>query len=142
LAFQRSSFDRPSFEAADRRIVTADQPHGAAVHRFDTTLAPMQTHRLTGSQVFHFLCPALMMMLAAGGASGGLSVQEGEGLLSGLAEGFLILFRFLGGYLADPTYLTGLRTANSYQVGYITGALTFSALGTILSLPWRDGGAP
>jgi hypothetical protein len=83
----------------------------------------------------NLLVLALVIALAAGCSSSGAPLQEADGFLTGLADGFLILFKFLGGHFGDPGYLNNLQAGTSYYAGFIGGATAFVTTGTLLSLP-------
>jgi hypothetical protein len=86
-------------------------------------------------RVFNLLILVLLTCLAVGCSPGDTPVQEASGFIPGFADGFLILFKFLGGYLTDAAYLNTLQAGTLYHAGYLSGATTFMAAGTLLSLP-------
>jgi hypothetical protein len=63
------------------------------------------------------------------------AVQQAGGFWPGLADGFLILFKFLGGYLEAPGYFERLHAGTSYYMGYWSGALAFASVGALASRP-------
>lgn len=86
-------------------------------------------------RVFNLLILALLCGLAAGCSPDGTALQEASNFLPGFLDGFLILFKFLGGAFADPAYLDNLQAGTFYQAGFISGAAAFITTGTLLSLP-------
>jgi len=78
---------------------------------------------------------AALTGMAAGCASDAVAVQAAGGLLAGLADGFLIMFDFVGGNLADAGRQSHLHGPSSYSFGYVSGATAFFAAGTACSLP-------
>lgn len=86
-------------------------------------------------RIFNLLILVLMIGLAAGCSPGDASVQEAAGFIPGFADGFLILFKFLGGYLTDAAYLNSMQAGTLYHAGFLSGATAFIAAGTVLSLP-------
>jgi hypothetical protein len=87
------------------------------------------------SRFLNIIVLALITGAAVGCSSHGPGVQEAVGFLPGVADGFLIVFKFLGGYLRDPSYLSNLQAGTAYYAGFISGALAFVTAGTLLSLP-------
>jgi len=87
------------------------------------------------NRCYNLLVLAALTGMAAGCASDGVAVQAAGGLLAGLADGFLILFDFFGGSLADASRQAHLHAAGPYSFGYVSGATAFFAVGTVCSLP-------
>ena len=86
-------------------------------------------------RVFNLVILVLLTGLAVGCSPGGASVQESGGFLPGVADGFLILFKFLGGHFSDAAYFDNLQAGTFYHAGFISGATAFITTGTLLSLP-------
>jgi hypothetical protein len=86
-------------------------------------------------RAFNLLVLALLTGLAAGCSTDGAAVQEIGSFFPGFVDGFLILFKFLGGYFSDAAYFDKLQVGSFYQTGFITGATAFITSGTLLSLP-------
>ncbi len=82
-----------------------------------------------------FFLLALMTAFASGFASAGTGVQETAGFFGGLTDGLLIMFKFLGGHLADAGFYDIWHTDSSYVVGYFLGASAFLAFGVLVASP-------
>ncbi len=85
------------------------------------------------------LMNVIMLVLVAGAAVGCApgepGVAEAGGFFQGLADGFLILAQFLGGYFTGSDNLRQISMDTPYGLGYVAGALSFFGLGTAFSAP-------
>jgi hypothetical protein len=87
------------------------------------------------ARVLNLLTLALIASLFSGCAFEAMAVEVTGGFLPGLVDGFLILFKFLGGQLEDPQYFDRLQEGTAYCLGYLAGAMAFLAVGALASLP-------
>ena len=87
------------------------------------------------ARVLGLLVLALGTSLLAGYAQAETAAEQAGGFWPGLADGFLILFKFLGGYLEAPGYFQRLHAGTSYYMGYLSGALAFASIGALASRP-------
>jgi hypothetical protein len=87
------------------------------------------------ARVMGLLALALSTSLISNCALAATAVDQPGGFWPGLADGFLILFKFLGGYLEAPGYFERLHAGTSYYMGYLSGALAFASVGALASRP-------
>ena len=80
-----------------------------------------------------FVKLALVSMTAAlsVGCAGSveIGVQVPAGFWSGFADGFLILFKYIGGHVAELGMYDEFNTGWPYDLGFLLGATTFIGAG-------------